>query len=108
MIKIKKPKVVRLGGNSRLTSRVDIDGIAYDLWYEVDTRYESALCSEKADAFVVGLLLYAIKNNHDIESEAPLTEDLKDSIENEFLEAICQKDKDAHRVKISCPVIAPN
>lgn len=48
----------------------------YVLWYEVDEEYSDYLCKERSDAFVITLLLYAMKNKMDIYCEEVMTERL--------------------------------
>lgn len=104
MIKIGKITKTTANGKSRLSSKIEIDGAAYPLWYEVEERYGDALCDSRSDAFVVGLFLYAINHRHDIEFETPMSDELKTSIEENFLLAVCDHDKDVYCVKMSGPV----
>jgi len=104
MIKIGKIEKTTASGKTRLSAVIDIDGGKYPLWYEVDEKYGFALCDERSDAFVAGLTLYAILRHHDISFETPLTDELKVSIEENFLLAVCDYDKDVYRIKLTGPV----
>lgn len=104
MIKIGKIKKATAGGKTRLSANICIDGENYPLWYEVDEDYGFALCDERSDAFVTGLLLYAIMRRQDISFETPMTDELKTSIEQNFLLAVWDYNKEVYRIKLSGPV----
>ena len=36
------------------------DEYEFELWYEVDKKYKSALCWERTDAFLVAILYFAL------------------------------------------------
>lgn len=94
MITIKKPFICAQGGGgggkSRLSVEIDVDGKIYPLWYEVDEKYGQYLCSERSDAFVVGVSFVAIKYHHDISFEAPMSWELKESLEKDFFSVLSQ------------------
>lgn len=46
------------------------------LWYEVSSEYVPYLCTEKSDAFLVNLLLYAMENDYNIVCEGCISEKL--------------------------------
>ena len=62
------------------------------------------------DAFVVGLLHYAMRFGHDIKSEAPMSERLYVQLTDQFLPAYYKINKSKgdklHEVRIICPVSA--
>lgn len=113
MIRIGNPYCTRTDtGRSRLNADLMVDGPNQQnttLWMEVDTAYEKYLCNERADAFVVGLLNYAMEYGHDIVSEAPVTERLYSQLIKVFLPAYCRiNSPSANRisprlVKVTCP-----
>ena len=104
LIEIKNIRLTKELEVRRLSADILMDGRSYNLWYSVSEKYAEGLCSERSDAFVAGLLLYAIKNNYNISFSTPLTAELKDSLENDFIEAVCQKNPMAHRVQLVGPV----
>lgn len=104
MLKIGKIEKVTANGKTRLSAKIEIEGSLYPLWYEVDAKYGDALCDSRSDAFVAGLFLYAINHRHDIEFETPITDELKTSIEENFLLAVCDHNKDVYCVKLTGPV----
>lgn len=108
MITIGSPRIIDTNNGVRLSARISIDGKSSDeLWVEVAEKYRTALCSDRVDAFVVALLNLAIKEHHDIVFEAPITSTLKDSIEHDFLDIICQNEPNLYHVKLTGPTIVP-
>jgi hypothetical protein len=76
MIAIGQPRIARHGERSRLVADVTVDGLSREVWLEVDRQYEHGLCNERSDAYVAGLLSWAMRNRHDIECAAPIGEEL--------------------------------
>lgn len=76
MICIGNPYIKRNENKSRVCSDITIDDINYEMYFEVDSEYEEFLCFERADAFLVGLLPYAMNHSHTIESEGVISEKL--------------------------------
>jgi hypothetical protein len=66
MIHIGQPYIESLGDKSRLCSKITCNNTEYIMWYEVDKIYEKHLCYERADAFLICLLPYAMTNDHNI------------------------------------------
>lgn len=90
MIKIGCPYIDRRDGRARLSADIIIDGKECNLWYEVSDEYADGLCADRGDAFVLAVLYYAMVKKHDIVSEAPLTWELKEGIERDFLDVVCE------------------
>lgn len=88
MIKIEKPQVRTDGATATLFAFVTIDSVRKEVWFKVDKKYEEYLCYERGDAFVIAALNFAMRNHHDIVSEAPLSEDLYYNIDKYLLDAI--------------------
>lgn len=109
MIKIGKVEKTTAAGKTRLNAVIDIDGGKYPLWFEVDEKYSDALCCDRSDAFVVGLLCLAIRTRQDICFETPITWQLKDGLEHDFIDVVCQHQPVVHKVRLigrTCPVLA--
>lgn len=66
MIIINKPQVIVEGDFARLESEIEIDGKKEKFWFKTAKNKAKYLCTEKADAFLVGLLFYAMIENQDI------------------------------------------
>lgn len=90
MITISKPDIVSDGEKVRLIASLDIDGSKHPLWVEVDQKYEKFLCAERSDAFVLGVVYYAMLHGHDITCEVPMTDRLYEQLTDQFLPALCK------------------
>ena len=77
-VRIAKPRVEAIGDRARLVASIWSSefGEARDVWLEVDLEYAEYLCHERSDAFLVGMLRYALGKGYDIKCEAPVTEEL--------------------------------
>lgn len=107
MIKIGRPYLESTDGWSRVTADLTIDGVSHSLWLEIEDCYAQGLCWDRSDAFVVGLLAFAFKQGHDLEFEAPITNLLKEQLEKDFIDVICQHQPEVHHIQLSGPTIAP-
>ncbi len=73
------------------------------LWFAVPSEYKDYLCTERADAFVVAMLWYAMITGSDIETVAPISEQMSFSIQNFLIPALCRSDNGYKRIKIIGP-----
>lgn len=96
MIELMKPYI----DNNRLYFDLKIDKETKTVWFEVEKEYEKYLCDDRVDAIVVGLLHYAMVNNHDIKSNSYITEELLYKINNYLLPSLTKYDKKLHNIKI--------
>ena len=104
MITIHQPrKTTTANGRVRLTAAIDVAGQTHDLWTEVPAAYGDYLCTERADAFVAALLFVAVKTGEDITFETPMTDELKDGVEHDFIDVICQHEPSLHHVRLFGP-----
>lgn len=108
MIIIDTPKVYTLNGKSRLSSTVSIDGDNREVWFEVESQFENFLCYERGDAFVVAILNYAMRYGHDIESKAPIGEDLYYQLTTDLIESLANNSKTMHKTKIIAEIDSSN
>lgn len=104
MIYIESIDVFHYDLHSRLSSKIKIDDQLIEVWIEVERKYGEYLCFERSDAFVVGILNYAMKNNHDISSNISLSEDLFYQLENYFIDTLVKGDPRLYRTIITAPV----
>ena len=104
MIIIKQPEVKIIDNKARLQSDIVIDGISKNIWFEVDEKYSQYLCFERADAFVIALLNYAMREGHDITCEAPMGEDLYYQITTQLIDAVYKGSKTLHNTQIFADV----
>lgn len=104
MIKISAPYIYDACSRARLASRITIDDNTSEVWFDVEYKYKDYLCHERSDAFVVGLLHYAMHFNHDIECEAPMGEFLYYQLVQNLIPAVCSGSSRMHRIKVVCSV----
>ena len=88
MIKIRKPYIKIKEEKVRLCSVVNYDGNDNEIWYEVDKEYGEFLCHERADAFLLAFLPYAMAFKHDIEIEGAVSEKLLYQLNNYYIPAL--------------------
>lgn len=72
----------------------------YVLWYEVDDVYGPYLCTERADGFVVNLLLYAMEHGLDIECDQCMTERLYYQLVEYLIPCISKNTRKYHAISI--------
>lgn len=104
MIKIGKPQVSSDALTATLFTNITIDGVTKEVWFKVDKKYKEYLCYERGDAYVIAVLNFAMRNHHDIVSEAPLSEDLYYNIDKYLVDAVVQYNKDFYRPQITAEV----
>lgn len=74
---IGSPYIVSENGKARLCAELSIDGkTVYTAWYDVEEEFEKYLCSERSDAFLVSLILYAMREDMNIKCIAPVSKRL--------------------------------
>ena len=66
MLTIHRPQLQTEGTQVRLSARFDVDGAAGELWFAVPEAHGAMLCPERADAFLVGLLVAALAQGQDL------------------------------------------
>lgn len=71
------------------------------LWVEFDKEYAQYLCDERSDAFLIGLLLYAMFNRLDIVCEAPVTAQLLYQLRTYLIPALAHNSAVLHETQIS-------
>ena len=109
MLKRGKPYLRNEGALARLCADIDCNGEVKTMWFGVEERYAKYLLVERSDAFIIGLLQYAIRNGHDIESDAPMTRRIYEQLTEQFLPCYNRMHGDFKKVKghvvhITCPL----
>lgn len=100
MITIGKPIIIQKEIKSRLQAEFNIDGKVNTVWFDVEKEYGNYLCYERADAFVIGVLNYAMRNGHDIQCVAPMGEELHYQITTYLVDAVYKGSSNLHKTKI--------
>jgi hypothetical protein len=92
-------------GWSRITTPLDIDGKRFDLWIETPEAYGRYLVFERADAFLAGILMFAMMHKHDIICNVPVSSELLFKSEKQLIHTIAKHDKKAYAPKITAETI---
>lgn len=104
MLIIENIYIENIAGKSRLIFDLKLNDKEKQVWYEVDEEYGKYLCHERCDAIVIGLLNYAMRYNHNIESKIPITEELLYNLETHLIPTLAKTDKKLHNITISAPI----
>lgn len=73
-----------------------------EIWYRSEAQYGRYFVNETADAFVLPMLLLALKNQEDVEIQTPLSEKLYHNITNNILYTLAIPLKVKSNIKVSC------
>ncbi len=91
MLTISEPYLKKGKNKSvRLCSIVNYEGKDEEIWYEVDEKYSEYLCYERADAFLLGFLPYAMAFKHNIKVEGAISERLFYHLKNYYIPAVAK------------------
>lgn len=105
MIKLSKIQYKDLPTAGRLECSFQIDNEpAKTIWVETTKEFSSYLTYERSDAFVLGILNWAMRNGHDIESETPMGEYLYYQLTRYLIPGLAWGSKRMHPTKIICPI----
>lgn len=72
------------------------------LWFAVEDRYAEYLCLDRADAFLLSMLHYAMASGSDIRSDIPVSEELLYHIKVEMIPHMCIGD--FRRINVEAPI----
>lgn len=99
------PYITENGDNASLCADIKYeDGSTKTMYFEVDKKYRSFLCTETIDAFVIGLLYYCICNGYNIKSKAYMNSQLYYQINTYVLPVLQQIDNNEyHMIDIDIP-----
>lgn len=84
-----------------------IDGNIEIVKTEICEEFIQYAVTDRIDAFVLGLLMFAIKNGYDFVSDLPITDELKYNLENHLISPLCNTHKALYRTCIKAPVTSP-
>ena len=70
------------------------------LWYAVDKRYKQYITAEKMDAFVVGLLFFAMRHKEDMEIDGSISERLYHNLSNSYMHILREVIPSLHIISI--------
>lgn len=111
MIRISKPRIELRGGVNYLYSTIcsETEGVSHEVWYRTTDEWSQYLTDEVADAFVLPMLLVALRTRENIVVEAPISEKLYYNIRNNLLYTLSIPLKVNHKLEVKCEsLITPN
>lgn len=85
MINIGIPHIKTDNSKVKLAALIKTSDYEKEMFFEVESKYKEYLCTEVADAFVIGILNYAMALGEDISSEAPVSARLLYQIKTYFI-----------------------
>ncbi len=103
-IVICKPRLDTAKGKSRLSAEIRFFEESREVWFEVDEKYGQYLCWERSDAFLIGLLNFAMREGCDIVCEAPVTAQLFYQIRTYLLPSLVRNSKVLYEAQITAPM----
>ena len=104
MLRILKPYIENHGSKSRCCCDIQIDGETRTVWFETDRQFEQFFCTDRVDAYVVGLLSFAMREGHDILSEVPVTDELLYNIRTILIPSLCNHSGRLKRIHVDAPM----
>lgn len=104
MILIHQPYLEEKDNRFYLNTLIDVDSESKKIWFSVEKEYGKYLCYERSDAYVIGLLPYAMRYGHDIKCEIPISETLYYQLETYFIPALVYNSKNLYHVKLFSPL----
>lgn len=104
MITLEQPYLENNGDFTRLVCDIQEDEKKKQVFFEVENKWAQYLCYERADAFLIGILNYAMRFKHDIVCKAPVTEELLYNINEYLVPSLAINDSKLYPIKITAPV----
>lgn len=105
MIHLSAVRYIDTPDGGRLESDITINGKdSKTIWVETSKEYAQYLTFERADAFIIGILNWAMRQGHDIVSESPMGEYLYYQITRYVIPGLTWGDRRMHTITIKCPI----
>ncbi|MFI3242247.1 MAG: hypothetical protein R3Y43_06745 [Alphaproteobacteria bacterium] len=106
MIYINFPKIEELENTARLSSVISIDGQEQSIWFEVDKKNKKYLEDRVIDAFIVGMLPFAMRNKHNIHSDAYISEELLFNLDTYLFPVFSTECVNSYLAQIKAPTLS--
>jgi len=107
VILIKRGYVSETSDATALHTEIDIDDDKREVFIAVDKGYGKFLSPERADYALIAMLVYGLKNKHDIICEAPVTEELLYKLKEILIPTLVRSDPRNYPVKIQADIAPP-
>ena len=104
MLLINDIKIEKENGKAKLIANIFENEEVKNLFFEVEEKYEKYLCYERCDAFVIGVLSYAMRTGQDIKSNIPMTSEIHYKITDILIPSLIKNDKNLYNTKIDVPL----
>ncbi len=101
MIVLYSPEILQEDDCVKLRAAYEFNGKIDHLWFSFSKDYKDYLVTENVDAFLVGLLLLAMKNGEDIELKAPVSERLYYTINYYLINAFHLANPSLKKIRIN-------
>jgi hypothetical protein len=99
-MEIFRPQVINKGDSVVVSADFNIGGETNTLWFKVEQKYRDFVVSERADAFLVGLLYFAMERGEDIRIHAPISEKLFYNLSTFLIPAISLANSRFSKIKL--------
>ena len=100
MLIIHPPEIIERENETVLQAKFECGNTKDTLWFSTTKYFGKYLCHERGDAFLVAMLLYAMKRGEDIRILAPISERLYYTLTKHFVKVIADMFPGYHRVQI--------
>ncbi|MCC7555726.1 MAG: hypothetical protein KO254_06375 [Methanoculleus marisnigri] len=104
MLTIHPPEIVEREDETILQAKFECGNTKDTLWFSTTKEYGRYLCHERGDAFLVAMLLYAMKRGEDIRILTPISERLYYTLTKHFVKVIADMFPGYHQVQIICDI----
>ena len=101
MIKICKQYTKESKKHTTIYCDIYIENEKKTIWFEVSNEYKDYLCLDRADAYLIGLLNFAMRHNYDISCEMPVSEELLYNIRTTLIPSLAKYGRDLHSITIN-------
>jgi hypothetical protein len=101
MLTIHHPEIIERENETVLQAKFECGNIKDVLWFSTTKEFGSYLCHERGDAFLVAMLLYAMKRGEDIHILAPISERLYYTLTKHFVKVIADIFPGYHQIQIT-------
>ncbi len=102
MLVINQPEVLENGDDAILQASFSCGDKKGTLWFSTPLANKSYLCYERGDAFLVGLLLYAMKRGQDITVRAPVSERLYYTLTTYYIKFLADLFPGYKKIQVIC------
>jgi len=106
MLTIYPPEIVEHEEDTILQAKFECGDTNDILWFSTTKEFGRYLCHERGDAFLVGMLLYAMKRGEDIHVLAPISERLYYTLTKHFVKVIADLFPGFHQIQIIAEIDA--